>query len=53
MPGRRKDTMDIREIVRRLRAGESERQITQALGGEPDLTQASALAQSLSPRSWG
>ena len=32
MPGRRTDTMDIREIIRRLRAGESERQIAKAMG---------------------
>ena len=32
MPGRRTDTMDIREIIRRLRAGESERQIAAAMG---------------------
>ena len=32
MPGRRINTMDIREIIRRLRAGESERQIAQAMG---------------------
>jgi transposase len=32
MPGKRKDTMDIREILRRLRKGESQRTIAKALG---------------------
>ena len=32
MPGKRKDTMDIREILRRLRKGESDRAIAKALG---------------------
>jgi transposase len=32
MPGKRKDTMDIREILRRLRKGQSQRTIAKALG---------------------
>ena len=32
MPGKRKETMDIREILRRLRAGQSNRAIAQAMG---------------------
>ena len=32
MPGKRKDTMDIREILRRLRKGQSDRAVAKALG---------------------
>ena len=32
MPGKRKDTVDIREILRRLRKGQSNRAVAKALG---------------------
>jgi len=32
MPGKRKDTMDIREVLRRLRKGQSDRAVAKALG---------------------
>ena len=32
MPGKRKDSMDIREILRRLRKGQSNRAVAKALG---------------------